>query len=567
MGNGSARAFQQQELTPGVKKCVGLEVTELDAVVDSLTRLSEVRHQHPTLELLMNNVPFGVLLLDTELKLLRSNKACKDFLGPGAESSLGTPLQVLLPKADACGITTLLRRALDRGRPVRAKNLRYDGFGKGSTYWNGSAIPVRLLSQEGPYDAVAMVVLEVTDGILAREQLANYAVLAEQRATEIEIEKARLNAVIETVPIPLMVCNARAEVTAFNSALARLHQSCGFGDRLEVGSKVGQVFPKVPFDDEGAELTTECYPMLRSLAGEECRNVVVHCWPSEPASHRILSISSSPMKDIDGQITGAVSAVSDITAQRLVFEQLEESYQREHAIATKLQETFLACELPEIKGFEYGHAYRPAKNASMVGGDFLDVFPVGKHKYAIVMADVAGKGLKSAVYTAMTKYMLRAYALDQCCPKLTLARLNDALSACTPFEVFVTLAYGILDTEERSFTYGNAGHEEPLLLRAGDRTVTKLQVTGCALTLLPGSSYASHTVQLFPGDVILLYTDGITDAGSGIERLGQERLAKILKSYGDATPLQFVERVVDEAREFAGGVLADDAAVLAIRAL
>ena len=223
--------------------------------------------------------------------------------------------------------------------------------------------------------------------------------------------------------------------------------------------------------------------------------------------------------------------------------------------------------MPDIEGFEYEHAYRTAKDASMVGGDFLDIFRVGEGKYAIVMADVAGKGLKSAVYTAMTKYILRAYALEQCCPKLTLARLNDALSACTPFEVFVTLAYGILDTQERSFTYGNAGHEEPLLLRADSGIVSRLEVTGCALTLLPESTYAAHCVQLSPGDVILLYTDGITDAGNGIDRMGQERLAALLQSHGTGALPELVGCVIEEAREFAGGVLADDSALLAIRAL
>jgi sigma-B regulation protein RsbU (phosphoserine phosphatase) len=567
MGMVKTRALRQQEPTPGVEACVSIGEPEFDAVVESLTRLSEVRHRHPTLELLMNNVPFGVLLLDAELKLLSSNKACKDFLDPSAGTSLGTPLKVLLPNADDCGITRLLLRALDRGRAVRAKNFRYDGFGKGTTYWNGSAIPVRLLSADGPYDAVAMVVLEVTDEILAREQLANFAILAEQRATEIEIERARLKAVIEAVPVPMVVCNAEGRITAINSAMSKLYAPSECGDQVYVGRSVDRMLPGVMYNDDGTQMATDRCPVRRSLDGEECRNVVVHCQPSVPDQRRIFTLSSAPLMDGTGRITGAVAAMSDITQQRLVFEQLEESYQREHAIATKLQESFLACDLPDMKGFEYEKVYRPARNASMVGGDFLDVFKVGNHKYAIVMADVAGKGLKSAVYTAMTKYMLRAYALEQCCPKLTLARLNDALAACTPFEVFVTLAYGILDTQERTFTYGNAGHEEPLLLRAGNQTVTKLKVTGSALTLIPGAAYASHCVQLFPGDVILLYTDGITDAGSGTDRLGQERLMELLQSYDNATAAEFVERVINAAGEFAGGVLADDAALLAIRAL
>ena len=515
----------------------------------------------------MNNVPFGVLLLDSELRLIGANRAYNNSFDSTAEFKPGTPLSSLLPKADASGITSLLRRALTRGRAIRVRNFRYDGFSKGVTYWNGSAIPVRLLATEGPHDAVAMVVLEVTDEILAREQLANYAVLAENRAAEIEIERARLRSVIEAVPVPLMVCDADARLVAYNSAAVKLYESAGMRDRLEQGNDIGRLFPTVLFNDDGSQAETAQCPMIRSLAGEECRNVVIHCWPLSPLARRSFTISSAPLKDVTGRITGAVAAVSDITSQRRTQELIEESYQREHAIATKLQETFLACDLPEIHGFEYDQAYRPARDAAMVGGDFYDVFRVDERSYAIVMADVAGKGLGSAVYTAMTKFILRAYALEDGTPRLALARLNDALSACMPPELFVTLFYGIIDVESRTLTYSNAGHENPLLLRADSKTAHLLEVSGPALALMKGSAYRTHTVDLAPGDLLVLYTDGITDAGWGTNRLGQDRLMELLLVHGHGPLSNLIGEVVTAAQGFAGGVLADDAALLAIRAL
>lgn len=546
---------------------VSLEVKELDAVIESLTRLSDVRHQHPTLELLMNNVPFGVLLLDTDLKLLGANRAYTDFFDPTADFAPGAPLHQLLPGADESGITTLLRRSLERGRAVRVKNFRYDGFNKGVTYWNGSAIPVRLHAKHGPHDAVAMVVLEITDEILAREQLANYAVLAERRAVETEIERARLNSVIEAVPVPIIVCDANQSVTAFNSAATQLCESAGMRSRLDEGSDFGRLFPVRVFADDGTRLTKDQLPMMRSLAGEECRNEIIQCWPSSRGPRRIFTVSSAPLRAANGSITGAVAAIADITQQRRVQEQIEESYQREHAIATKLQETFLACDLPEMHGFEYQQSYHAAKDASLVGGDFYDIFRVGEHKYAIVMGDVAGKGLKSAVYTAMTKYILRAYALEKSDPNLALARLNDALSVCTPSELFVTLVYGVLDCRDRVFTYANAGHEHPLLLRGEHGEVHKMEVTGRALALLEGSTYTTHSVELSAGDVMLFYTDGITDAGFGLDRMGQDRLMELVRSNGTGSLDDLVGAVVGAARQFAGGVISDDAALLAIRAI
>lgn len=546
---------------------VALEVEGIDAVVESLTRLSKARHQHPTMEMLMNNVPFGVLLLDTELKLLGANKAYESFFDSTIALAPGTSIHLLLPRAEECGVVALLRRALEKGRPVRVKNFRYDGFSNGVTYWNGSAIPIRLTTTDGPHDAVAMVVLEVTDEILAREQLANYAVLAERRATETELEKARLNAVMEAVPTPLIVCDAQRRITAHNSAAHVLYESMGLNTLLDKGKQVGYSCPFPAFDDDGQPIEQDQCPLHRSLKGELCRDVVIIFHPSPPYSTKTMCINSAPLVDSDGKITGVVATLSDITQQRMIQRQIEESYEREHAIATKLQETFLAGELPEMEGFECSQAYHTAKEASMVGGDFFDIFSVGDGSYAIVMGDVAGKGLKSAVYTAMTKYILRAYALEQNDPELTLARLNEALSACTPSEVFVTLVYGILDTGNRTFTYANAGHEYPLLRRADSGEVHNLEVTGRALALIEGSTYAKHVVDLGPRDVIVFYTDGVTDAGSGKDRLGQERLMQLLQTHGTRPLDDLIDSVVETAREFAGGVLGDDAALLAIRAL
>jgi len=565
MDIGKTRA-RQQALRAEDK--VGLEVEGLDAVVESLTRLSDIKQRHPALELLMHNVPFGVLLLDADLRLLGANRAYKEFFDPSSEFSAGTPIAELLPNADCCGIVPILRRALDKGRAVRVKNFRYDGFARGVTYWNGSAIPVRLLSEDGPHDAVAMVVLEVTDEILAREQLANFAVLAERRAAETEIERARLNAVIEAVPVPLLVFDDCRTVTAFNSAAKRLYESAGYPGWPGVKRTSGLLPPTVRLcDSTNRQIPADEMPVARSLRGEICKNVVMHASLEDSAGKLTIRVDSAPLVDANGRITGAVAAVSDITAQVRAQEQIEENYQREHAIAVKLQETFLAFDLPSIEGFEYEQAYHPARNASMVGGDFCDIFRVGQDEFAVVMADVAGKGLKSAVYTAMTKYILRAYALEQSEPRRALARLNDALSACMPPEMFVTLAYGILNTRTRVFTYANAGHEHPLLRRAGEGDVCMLGVTGRALALMEGSAYTTQSVELGKGDLIVLYTDGVTDAGSGADRLGQDRLMDLLREHGDAPLVDLVNMVVRSAQEFAGGVLADDAALLAIRAL
>ncbi len=560
---GRPQANQEQRSKPSH----GRALRAIDGVADSLSRLTEVRQHNPCLELLMNNVPFGVLLLDSQLRLISANKAYSAYFRQHTDFSPGTPLQAVLPRAEESGVVYILQQALSTGRTIPVRNFRYDGFERGSTYWNGSAIPLSLSGDRRSCDAVALVALEVTDEILAREQLASLAVLAERRAAELEAERARLNAVIEAAPVALVVCDTQARIVAFNSSAREHYESLGIIDRLGSDVPISTPWRISMRRDNGEELAAEQLPIMRSLAGERCYDEVIHYHPAAPLARKIACVNSAPIRNIRGEVTGAVAAISDITQERRIQAQLEEGYQREHAIATKLQESFTARDLPEIEGFAFAQAYRPAKDSDIVGGDFYDIFRVGETKYAVVMADVAGKGLNSVVYTAMTKFILRAYALEDSEPACSLQRLNDALYACTPFELFVTLVYGILDTGTRTFTYANAGHEHPLLRHESTGEARLLDVTGAAIALQRGSVYETREIALESGDVLVFYTDGVTDAGSGRDRLGQERLLELLAVCGAASPDEFVTSAMSLAQDYAGGRLADDAALLAIKAL
>jgi|GEM_PF-1036956 len=529
--------------------------------------IAELIRQQSSLERLMDSVPFGVILLDTQLRLLRTNKAYRNYFDPSTTFNYGTPIDNILPQATESGIMNILRDAIETGQAMQVTNFRYEGFQKGPTYWSGTATPMRLQFRRGPIDALAMVALDITDEISAREQHVKLAALAERRAAEIEAERSHLNAIIQAIPVPLIVCDAEGAITAYNLAAKKMADDLGLNDWYTSNQGDAKQQAVQVFKENGELLERDEYPHIRSLKGEVCRNVIVKVRNSSQPYINTLSINSAPVRDGQNRISGAVAAISDITQQRRINEQIEENYQREHTIATKLQESFLAHDLPEMEGFEVGQAYRPAKDAAMVGGDFYDVFRVGDNKYAVVMADVAGKGLKSAVYTAMTKYILRAYALEEHSPELVLPRLNDALYACTPMEVFVTLIYGILDTQNRTFTYGNAGHEQPIFYNNVTKSADILNVTGRALALVKGSAYASHTLDIGSGDIITFYTDGITDAGWGTNRLGQDRLVQMLESTPDTYIDEIVDSIIGVAQEFAGGMLADDAALLVIRAL
>jgi len=232
-----------------------------------------------------------------------------------------------------------------------------------------------------------------------------------------------------------------------------------------------------------------------------------------------------------------------------------------------LQESLLPNVPARIGAFEVAHKYQAALDESVIGGDFFDLFPLGGDSLAVVMADVSGKGLKAAVQTAMLKYTLRGFAAEHPdAPGAVLARVNDVLSGpLSSHDGFVTLFYGVLDTRTGTLRYANAGHEAPLI-RAADGTVAALpESDGLALGAIAGVPYEDAAAVLAPGDLLLLFTDGLTEARAADRTfLNHEGVAAFLaETRADAG--ETVRDVYASVSAFAGDVRRDDVAMLALR--
>ena len=157
------------------------------------------------------------MLLDSEFKLLAWNRVYTRYFDPTVKWRVGARLDSVLPQAEESGIMSRLQRALRTGRAARVREFRYDGLRKGTTYWRGVAVPVEMLLEDGAEAALAVVAVEVTEEVMARERLAQLAALAQRRANELEEERARLNSIIESMPVALLVCNTDLDVVVSNS--------------------------------------------------------------------------------------------------------------------------------------------------------------------------------------------------------------------------------------------------------------------------------------------------------------------------------------------------------------
>ena len=313
--------------------------------------------------------------------------------------------------------------------------------------------------------------------------------------------------------------------------------------------------------------------------------------------------SYAVMRDENNTPIGYRGILLDITERKqqetMLIEQKKKA-ERELEIAREIQSSFLVQNYPQPDGWEIATLIRPARQVS---GDFYDVFPITtSRQIALVMADVCDKGVGAALYMAIFRSLLRAFSDQQYImrwsgvptskvavgeetesPTRTFRRdavlasgapsLKNAIDLTNNYiatqhgdsNMFATVFFGLLDPTDGSLVYINAGHEAPLLISNGT-VKTSLLPTGPAVGMLPNMEFKIESVKLSPGDSLLLYTDGVTDAlNSNHARFSEERLiaAAIHPSNSAQSQLQGIVSAVDA--HIAGREQYDDITLLAVQ--
>lgn len=239
-------------------------------------------------------------------------------------------------------------------------------------------------------------------------------------------------------------------------------------------------------------------------------------------------------------------------------------YESERLIAETLQQALLL--MPEnVEGVTFAYAYHSGTNELLVGGDFFDLFELGENRVGILIGDVAGKGLQGAVLTSLVKDTVRAHADEPGrTPAQVVERTNQMLERQSSTETFVTLFLGYLDTRTGLLTYCNAGHSTGALTRT-DRSVVPLPATSSIVGAFADLRFEDAEVQMDTGDLLFLYTDGLTEARRDGEFFGEERLFELLGALADRSPSTIVDSLGRRVSTYAGGQLHDDLAILAVR--
>jgi sigma-B regulation protein RsbU (phosphoserine phosphatase) len=240
--------------------------------------------------------------------------------------------------------------------------------------------------------------------------------------------------------------------------------------------------------------------------------------------------------------------------------------ERELQMARDVQASLLPRATPQLPGWEFVARWRPARE---VAGDYYDFIPTSGERLGLVIADVTDKGMPAALFMALTRTIVRATMVNAPSPAEGIARANRLIHADSTRGMFVTLFYALLDPLSRQLTYVNAGHNPPLLCRTQAGQLTPLVRTGMALGIEPDASYEQRTLRLEPGDFILLYTDGVTDAIDPQQRMfGMQRLERVLLDQCGQPAAQVIAALEGAVDDFAGATPAfDDIAMMAIKCL
>jgi len=229
--------------------------------------------------------------------------------------------------------------------------------------------------------------------------------------------------------------------------------------------------------------------------------------------------------------------------------------------AREIQRGLMPRRMPHLHGFSLASAWQPAREVS---GDYLTAFKFDESRAALCVADVAGKGFPAALLMSNMQAALKSLTSESISPSELCAKLNQIMCGNTPLQKFVSCFYADLDVFRRRLTFTNAGHNPPMLMHRSGECI-RLEDGGPVVGVFCDSNYAQREIQLQPGDKLLLFTDGVTEARDAAgEEFGEQRLQECLRAYRGRNAAELRTIILNEVTRFCAHNFDDDAALMVV---
>lgn len=285
-------------------------------------------------------------------------------------------------------------------------------------------------------------------------------------------------------------------------------------------------------------------------------------------NHGAYDFVTKPIDFVDLEAT-IKKAIKEIDLLKLAAhtKQKLELIQKELNAASEVQQSILPKKFsifPPEYPFDLYAEMIPAKE---VGGDFYDFFMLDEDHLGLVIGDVSGKGMASALFMAISRTLLKAIAYKGYSPAECLAQVNFLLSQDNPSCMFVTLFYGVLNLSSRTLTYCNGGHNFPYLATSEGEVSALEGSSNIALGIVEDAKFGENTIQIEPGQQLILYTDGITEAvNQQLEEFSEKKFKDYLSRCNGAPAMEMIKGLIREVNQFAAGTpQADDITTLVLK--
>ena len=291
-------------------------------------------------------------------------------------------------------------------------------------------------------------------------------------------------------------------------------------------------------------------PILQSESARPIGGIYIELRSlAQPWDIRSLVSLFPGIQTLGAQVASALHQ-AEVYSQTLAFQNVAQ----ELRLAGKIQASFLPNKFPTIPGWQLAVTLQPARDTS---GDFFDVIELSEGRLGILIADVADKGVGPALYMALSRTLLRTFAVDyDADPEVVFFAANGRLLSDARANLFVTGFYGILEPENGMLTYANAGHNPPFLIHGnGEVSVQALARTGIAMGIEEESTWRQDSVYIQPGDVLILYTDGIPDAQNEDGAFfDEERIIEIAAAHLGQPAHEIQSAILEEVQKFVGSI-------------
>lgn len=412
---------------------------------------------------------------------------------------------------------------------------------------DGSTFPVEVSSQGAEVDG-RRVLLSIVRDVSQRKA-------AEARA---DAEHRRLRTVLDALPAGVFIADGTGRVAAVNEEARNI-----WGHNLVPLESVDDYFDyKGWWAETGERLKAEDWALARALRqGETLFGDLVNIETFDGKRKTVLN-SAAPIRDESGRIAGAVAAVQDVTELVMLRRALEDALEREKQSSQLLQRALLPAAPPDLSGYRAAIRYVPAQATAEIGGDFYDVFRLPDDRIGVLIGDVSGKGLEAASLAATTRSTIHAYAHETRDAGDILTRANAAIAGDQPeFGSFVTVFLAIVNCETGELSFCAGGHPPALISRAAGRT-DQIECRTLPLALMEGEVYVACLDRLEPGDKLVMYTDGISEARHDHEMFGVEGVTRAVEQCSGLSAEQVADEILTAAGEWAVDRLTDDAAIV-----